>query len=216
LTLVKTAILIAPFIIILILISKRIKNQDEIVKKEKSNKQFKIFGSLLILLFITFSFNLNQLIDIINSYGNIGFSLINNSLGTIFGINSNGSVTIDSSTLTRVNNLKFVKDLFYNHPIFFIFGNGYRYFYVDVPIVEIFLNFGIIGLILYILWHFLLYFFSIRNIISTNDSFQLFLSVYILSTFISLFTQGRPLEYGTYIHAAFFIRFLYTNHLKKI
>ncbi len=213
LTLVKTAIVIAPFIIILIFFSNKGIYDNSKLMKENSTKRLKIVSSLVILLILMFSFNLNKLIDLLNNYGNIGINLLNNSINTILGSSAEGNSVVDSSTLTRVQNLNYVKDLFTNHPMFFIFGNGFRYFYVDVPIVELFLNFGVIGLGLYCFWLFLLYFFSFKNISENQDSFQLFISVYIISTTVSLFTQGRPMEYGTYIHAAFFIRFLYTHKL---
>lgn len=129
------------------------------------------------------------------------------ALNTILGQN-NTEVGIDPSAMYRINTINYVKDLFINNPLYFIFGNGYKFYYVDVPVLEVFLDFGIIGLILYLFYISFTYYFSFKNIFLSNDNFQIFVSIYIITGFLSLFTQGRPIDYTFFMHAAFYIRFL--------
>ena len=209
LTLVKTMILMAPIILFTLLLTKRPTTNISALFKQKR----KVYLTLLILVLITYFFNDDKILNILSSYGEMGTRFLSNSLYTIFGGDSTES-TIDASTAGRVDNLSFVKELFLNRPFYFIFGNGYKFFYVDVPIVEVFLNFGIIGLGLFLIYLASTYFFAIKNLVKSIDPFQIFLSVYIISTSLSLFTQGRPLDYSFFMHAAFYIRFLGTDQFK--
>lgn len=212
LTLVKTAILISPFVVILFLFTFLInKNQHSIpLEKENSTFNLKPILSLGLILFILSFFYTNYLKDIIDSYGTIAVRFVSKSINTILG-NAEGSLGFDSSTYTRVENLQKLKNLLLDHPYYFIFGNGYRFYYVDVPIAEVFMNFGIIGLFIFVTYLVIIYTFSIKNIFMSTDMFQIFLSIYILSTFLSTFTQGRPLDYNFFIHSSFYIRFLGVN-----
>jgi hypothetical protein len=202
LTLVKTAIIIAPLIFITFLITKKNYIQSKI-------NSTKILNSLITVLSITFFFIIDKIQNLIQAYGETAFKVVEVSMNTIFGNSSEKG--IDVSTLERVKNLNYVKNLFQENPTFFIFGNGFRTFYVDVPFIEVFLNFGLIGILMFIAYLIPLYMFSIKNILKSSDNFQLFLSIFIISTILSMFTQGRPMEYGFYISAAIYIRFLGTD-----
>lgn len=202
LTLVKTAIIIAPLIFITFLITKKNYIQSKI-------NSTKILNSLITVLSITFFFIIDKIQNLIQAYGETAFKVVEVSMNTIFGKSSEKG--IDVSTLERVKNLNYVKNLFQENPTYFIFGNGFRTFYVDVPFIEVFLNFGLIGILMFIAYLIPLYMFSIKNILKSSDNFQLFLSIFIISTILSMFTQGRPMEYGFYISAAIYIRFLGTD-----
>lgn len=209
-TMVKTAIIISPLILFLFFLSRKPHYIQQSTTFSLKSKRY----LSIILLFIPFLFfNYSKLIDLISSYYNMGFGMLISSLNTLSG-GSGVNGNVDVSTLERVSNLQMVKNLFINHPLYFIFGNGFRYFYVDVPYVEVFLNFGFIGIILFSIFYLFLYYFSFKNVLTTSDPFQLFISIYIISLVLSLFTQGRPLEFGFYIHSAFFIRFLATDQIK--
>lgn len=209
-TLVKTAIIITPFILLLFLITYIPKHNEFEVISNKRKKASQLFKSFLIIIFSFFLFKTEKINQIFESYGNMAITFTTRSINTILGISGN-SGGFDESTFMRVQNLTKLKNLFFDNPLYFIFGNGYRYQYVDVPIAEVFQNFGVIGLFLFLIYLFNIYFFSLKNILTSNDLFQIFLSIYIFSTLLSTFTQGRPLDYGFFIHASFYIRFLGVN-----
>lgn len=209
-TLVKTYIIISPLIIALFLLTFIPKNTPSKINRIESNKNYKPIYSFLIIIMSLFLFKSNQIDEIFQTYGNLAYNFTKSSINTILGTAST-SGGIDESTYTRIYNLGRLKNLLFEHPSYYIFGNGYKFYYVDVPIAEIFQNFGVIGLGLFLTYFILIHFFSVKNILKSTDLFQIFISIYIFSTLLSTFTQGRPLDYSFFIHASFYIRFLGVN-----
>ena len=61
-------------------------------------------------------------------------------------------------------NLKFILNINQKKILFknFLFGFGYRFRYIDIPVLESFINFGFIGFLLYLSFNVILLVFSIK------------------------------------------------------
>jgi hypothetical protein len=107
----------------------------------------------------------------------------------------------------RVSNFNYFIELWNDNPINFLFGFGYRFRYIDIPVLESFINFGFIGFLLYLCFNIILLVYSIKAF-KSNSIFQIFLGLFYLHTFLAIFSSGRPLDFTYWIAFLVYIRFL--------
>jgi hypothetical protein len=116
----------------------------------------------------------------------------------------------------RVDNIEFVQKEFLYKPYNFILGNGFKYKYLDIPILEVWVNFGILGLLIFVLFNIYIL-FSITKAIRSDSIFQNFIALLYLNVFITLFTSGRPVDTIYWIFYLILIRFInVTNSAAKL
>ncbi len=169
----------------------------------RSKAAYFFYGSILLML--NYIDNRFHVIDIISGYYTNYASLIERAVltGTKLGKVSEQ----DASAMGRVRSIEYFflewKENSYN----FIFGYGYRFRYMDIPILESFLNFGLLGLSLFIGLNCALIYYSIKSLRS-GHIFQIFLGLVYFHTFVSIFTSGRPTDLPYWISYFIFIRFL--------
>ena len=107
----------------------------------------------------------------------------------------------------RVFNINYFLNLWKNDPWGFVLGHGYKKRYMDIPVLESFINFGIIGLFTFALFNLLIFNFSIRALRSKNI-FQVFIGLFYIHTMIAIFVAGRPVDFSFWVTYIVIIRFL--------
>ena len=94
-----------------------------------------------------------------------------------------------------------------------ILGYGYKYTYLDVPIIEAFTNHGILGLVLFGSINGLIFYDAIRIMRTNPNDLSTFLAYFYLLVFVQLFTNGRPNEISFWFPLSLMIRFVGVEHL---
>jgi hypothetical protein len=133
--------------------------------------------------------------------------------GASFGKNS--STEVDASAMGRVENInKFL--YIYKYEVFnLIFGKGFNYRYMDIPILEVLVNFGIIGLIIYMLFIVTSLIYTLQAL-KSNLIFQNFLGLTFIQVFIGMCSSGRPMDLAYCIMYVIYIRFLAVEPNSKL
>ncbi|WP_341228574.1 hypothetical protein [uncultured Arcticibacterium sp.] len=126
---------------------------------------------------------------------------------------SKGSVQVDLSAAGRVEILnRMAEDLAENFEegryLNLIFGNGYYAFYVDVPIVEVFNSYGLVGFLLFGVFFYLMLkycYIEIRKPTSIISEFAAYGFIYF---FVFTFTNGLIIDYNRWTFFALVCRFM--------
>jgi len=134
-----------------------------------------------------------RILETFNRYSDQAYEFLLRALNTGLGINSSNTQQ-DASALNRVQNINFIKKIISRDWFDFIFGKGYKFWYVDIPALEAFVNFGILGFVLFCLFNLFILYYIILGI-KTKNLFQNFLSLFYINLFVSVFTGGRPLDF---------------------
>jgi hypothetical protein len=149
--------------------------------------------------------NRYSFVELINNYFNSFLGLVYKALNTGLKLGKNDDV--DDSAMGRVSNFNYFIELWNDNPMNFLFGFGYRFRYIDIPVLESFINFGFIGFLLYLSFNIILLVYSIKAF-KSNSIFQIFLGLFYLHTFLAIFSSGRPLDFTYWIAFLVYIRFL--------
>ncbi|MHA8049916.1 hypothetical protein V7S79_02235 [Aquirufa sp. ROCK-SH2] len=172
--------------------------------KSNFNKKYIYLGLTIITFYINIKYAVFEILSYyIDSYWVIFERAIVTSL--TFGKSSN--VEIDASAMGRVENINYFFKIIDFEKFNLIFGKGWRYKYIDIPILETLINFGVIGLILFLLFIISLIVLSIESL-KSKSVFQNFLSLFLLNAVIGIFSSGRPMDLGYWLVFVLYIRFL--------
>lgn len=185
------------------------KPSKEVFRPTKAGWTF--YG--IIFLFMNYINNKFQLFDIISGYYSSYAAQIERALLT--GSKLGKVADQDLSAMGRVRNIEYFFSEWAHNKYNFVFGYGYRFKYMDVPVLEAFLSFGIIGVILFILLQGTILFYAFKAI-KSDSIFQIFLGLIYFHTFISIFTAGRPTDFPYWISYFIFMRFLGVTHDKSL
>ncbi len=147
-----------------------------------------------------------RIIETFNRYSDQAYEFLLRALNTGLGINSAGTQQ-DASAQGRIQNINFIKKLISRDWFDFVFGKGYKFWYVDIPALEAFVNFGILGFLLFCLFNIFIMYYIILGIKAKN-LFQNFISLFYINLFVSVFTGGRPLDFSYWVFYIILIRFL--------
>ena len=172
--------------------------------KTSSHRVILFYYTLVGAGIIYFNFKY-KIIDTVIKYYDQMISVVLNAVNT--GLTMGSGENRDASALGRVGNIQGFKNELEIYPINFILGNGYKYRYLDVPILEAFMNFGIIGLLLFALLNVGFLYYSAKAI-NSSQLFQVFLGMFYFNSFITIFTAGRPLDLSFWVPFIIMIRFL--------
>jgi O-antigen ligase len=185
------------------------KPSNEVFRPTKAGWTF--YG--IIFLFMNYINNKFQLFDIISGYYSSYAAQIERALLT--GSKLGKVADQDLSAMGRVRNIEYFFSEWAHNKYNFVFGYGYRFKYMDVPVLEAFLSFGIIGVILFILLQGTILFYAFKAL-KSDSIFQIFLGLIYFHTFISIFTAGRPTDFPYWISYFIFMRFLGVTHDKSL
>ena len=158
------------------------------------------------LIYIAIKIN-KSLIEQINWY----FERVKNGIDTFLG---NTSINIDQAALSRTNHWKIYSELYlYNSNIVeFIIGRGYNFSQLDIPYLQAFVDMGLLGGIVYIIFQL---FIPIKMIFTINNDKSLnFIKYFVISILTQNIYSGIP--YGYYKFVGLIVLFyLYVNVRKK-
>ncbi len=171
----------------------------------KSNRYILIYYTVLFLL-LQYLNKAFRIIETFNRYSDQAYDFLLRAINTGLGINSS-STPQDASALNRVQNIAFIKRIISRDWFDFIFGKGYKFWYVDIPALEAFVNFGILGCFLFCIFNLFILYYIILGI-KTKNVFQNFISLFYINLFVSVFTGGRPLDFSYWVFYIILIRFL--------
>jgi len=172
---------------------------------------FKVIHWYVVAFYMSLFYYLNILnnkysfLELINNYFNSFLGLVYKAVNT--GLKLGKTDEVDDSAMGRVSNFNYFIELWNDNPINFLFGLGYRYRYIDIPVLESFINFGLVGVLLYLSFNIILLVYSIKAF-KSNSIFQIFLGLFYLHTFLAIFSSGRPLDFTYWIAFLVYIRFL--------
>jgi hypothetical protein len=158
-----------------------------------SKSNFILF-SLFILAIVVFLFVINP--KVLNSllvYVENSTRTLTHVIDTILQKSANKGA-VDPSAANRLSTLKYSIDMLGNEPLKMIYGFGYRYLYVDVPLMQVFLEEGIIGLSLIIMFHYFVIKNSFTAMQIANNQWILLLAYYYLLLLFTSFTRGEPYD----------------------
>lgn len=173
--------------------------------------------ALVIAGFFTLSYQINKNARILNpafNYVNTRFEGITKSLTEPtkekkVKIKESG----DDSANTRIQHIEGVAErleeaIDKGNYHYILFGQGYKFMYVDVPHLEILDSFGIVGFIFFTILFLRLILMSVREMRNPESMGSEFLAYIFIYFFIANFTSGQMLDYTRF--ASFFIlcRFL--------
>lgn len=191
----RSSIVISIVILCVFLLSKYSKK----VSIRTIIKQMILF-SILILMFITI-YNTSEYL---NTQINGLIDSINKGFYTFLGDTSYG---IDSSAATRVALRSRVFDIISNEFRFYnyLFGYGYNNFYVDMPILQIFLDMGILGFTMYFVY---IIYIPLQIFIQKNTTdIGLFIKLFLVQMVMDQFYCGLPYYYFYFTPAILIITF---------
>lgn len=179
----RSSIVICIMILCVFLLNKYSKK----VSTKVIIKRMILFSVLMIIFVILYNTS-----EYLNYQVNGLIENIRKGISTFFG---NTNYGIDPSAANRIKLRSRVFDIISNEFEFYnyLFGYGYNNFYVDMPILQIFLDMGIIGLILYTIYTI---YIPIKNCIkkSTTD-IDLFIKLFSLQMIFDQFYCGLPYYY---------------------
>jgi hypothetical protein len=202
--LTQTRMVLLSTIIILIAFIFFVKKNK--VKSEQSGikKKYTYLSLLLIVYYINIKYQIFKLLEYyINSY----WVMFERAIMTGLTLGQTRKTEIDPSAMGRVDNIKYFSELLNFEKYNLIFGKGWRYKYIDIPILEVFINFGIFGLILFALFLIFYLFFSIKSL-KSDSIFQNFLGLFSISILFGMISAGRPMDLGYWLIFILYIRFL--------
>jgi hypothetical protein len=200
--LTQTRSMFLSFTIILIPLLFLSRNNSVIKATLKINYALYLFYSFLMILFTFFNIKYS-IIDVVSNIFLHSYETFSGAIGTALSM---GTISQDSSAMSRVFTLEYLIKLIQERPELLLIGGGYRFLYLDIPVLEVLINFGMLNFIFYLVFTFYLLKFSFKAIFSSNV-FQIFLGYMSVQLFIASFTSGRPLDFSFWISYLIFIRF---------
>ncbi|MCK8490938.1 MULTISPECIES: O-antigen ligase family protein [Spirosoma] len=134
----------------------------------------------------------------------------------LLGLKAKGAAyqaTLDASAANRSVSANFFSNVLSGHLYMLILGYGYKFLYLDVPVMEALTNHGILGFVFFGGLNGLI-FYHILTIMRTNPNpLSTFLAYFYMLILVTLFTNGRPNEIAFWFPLALMIRFIGVEHL---
>ncbi|WP_420149233.1 O-antigen ligase family protein [Spirosoma sp.] len=161
----------------------------------------------------------DDIYSVLSSYV-IGF--IDRNLENVYallGMQAQGvayKAVLDDSAANRSTSFGFLTNILIGHMNMLVFGYGYKYQYLDIPIIEALTNLGVLGFILFGGINGMVLYYSIRNMRIHPNQLSVFLAYFYMLILVQLFTNGRPYEMFFWIPLAMMIRFIGVEHLFPI
>ena len=170
-----------------------------------------IIISLPFLGFIGLVIARPEIWDILTLYGELIFGRFSeNILALLGGENAKGELAeLDGSSVNRAISWTYVTYAVVDDPVGMIMGYGYKYFFMDIPILEALIDQGIVGFLLYAYIFYSMGKAAFKAIYDGNRTDVELLSAYMFFLFlVSYCTSGRPYEMLTLHPLCLFVRFL--------
>ena len=187
------------------------------VKKAITNI-FKPQALFLIALFVGgiayFVSTQAKLVSIINLYYDAFTITFTKAILTATGMED--AKTIDYSALGRVNTFGAFKKVLFETPWELIIGKGYRFLYMDIPILETWIDCGILAFLSFAIMNLVLFKEALIAIKDGTNELTTFLGYFYMCYFVTLFTGGEPYGIAYWFVFCVMIRFLGIRYLQRI
>lgn len=172
---------------------------------------------LVALILIGIRYFLNRYGDIFNlllGYYDVFEDRIMDVIFTSFGVKLTETADVDYSAMGRVGGFETFVDTVFSWDAFM--GRGYKSDYLDVPILESFVAYGMIGFLFFATFNLFLLIFAIREIKRNTSAISTMLAYFFISLCILLITGGRPTDIAFWFPYMVMIRFLGIRYLDKL
>lgn len=186
-------------------------NVGKAIRSFFSAQNIVILVSLFAIIIAVFVIKGN-LIDIIYSYYENASTTFVKALLTAAGLA--GEKEVDASAMGRVGNFAYFSDLLAEEPWLIFLGKGYRFFYLDIPLLESLLDYGIMGFFSFGMMNWIFFKDSLRTIRDNKNTMNIFFCYLFFTYFVGIFTGGRPNDTPYWFVYAFLIRFVGLEYLK--
>lgn len=147
----------------------------------------------------------------------IGFMERNlDNIYALLGLNAAGAAyqaTLDDSAAYRSVSALFFSNVLEGHLSELILGYGYKYIYLDVPILESLTDQGIVGFILFGGLNALCIYYVFGVMRRNPNQLSVFLAYFYMLVLVQLLTNGRPYDISFWFPLALMIRFMGVDHL---
>lgn len=190
--------------------SKSLKNAIRSIFKPQNLFLIALFFCGLIYFISTQA----KLVSIINLYYDAFSITFTKALLTATGMED--AKTIDYSALGRVNTFGTFKKVLFETPWDLILGKGYRFLYMDIPILETWIDCGIVAFWSFAMMNIVIFRQSLRAIKDGTNPLTTFLGYFYMCYFVTLFTGGEPYGIAYWYVFLVMIRFLGIKYLEKI
>ena len=134
----------------------------------------------------------------------------------LLGLNAAGAdyrATLDDSAVYRSISAQFFSNVLEGHAHELILGYGYKYIYLDVPLLESLTDQGIFGFILFGGLNALCIYHVVGIMRRNPNQLSVFLAYFYMLILVQLFTNGRPYDTSFWFPLALMIRFMGVDHL---
>ena len=172
---------------------------------------------LIGLVMVGISYFLSQyggVLDNLLNYWDIFEGRIMDVIFTSFGVKLSDTADIDASAMGRVSGFGTFLDTIYSWDVFL--GRGYKSGFLDVPILEAWVNHGILGFLFFNGFNFFLFVYSIQEIRRNTTPLSTFLAYFFISLIVLLISGGRPYDISYWFPYAVMIRFLGIDYFYKL
>jgi hypothetical protein len=171
-----------------------------------------IFISFIVLSgFLYFVSTQPFVVNTINMYYDASISSFIRAVTTTLG--KSDSETIDYSAVGRINNFAKFTYTLSQRPWSVFLGNGYKFNYMDIPILETLIDCGILGFLSFGLMNFYIFKESLKAIKQGTNQLTIFLGYFYMTYFVGVFTGGEPYGTGFWFIFCVMIRFLGIKYL---
>jgi len=176
------------------------------------------FKNILFTSIILFAINY-----FLSVYSNIYYSLANywsvfedrimDVIFTSLGVKLTEKADIDASAMGRVSGFSDFLETIYSWDVFL--GRGYKSGFLDIPILEAWVNHGIMGFVFFNGFNFFLFIYSIQEIKRNTSPLSTFLAYFFISLIVLLISGGRPYDIAYWFPYVVMIRFLGIKYFDK-
>jgi hypothetical protein len=149
---------------------------------------------------------------IVLNYGDVLFDRFYNVYYTITGVQLEDTASIDDSSLNRVESFELLFESI-KDPQIVLIGSGYKREFLDVPVIEAFINHGLIGFFLFNGFLFFLFIYTYKEIFSKTAGISLFAAYLFIYTIPQMVTGGRPYDITYWYSFIIMVRFLGIKYL---
>ncbi len=134
----------------------------------------------------------------------------------LLGLKAKGAAyqaTFDDSSANRTTSALFLNNVLVGHQYRLILGYGYKFLYLDIPLVEALIDQGLIGFALFGGLNGLCIYHAIRIMRTNPNQLSVFLAYFYMLVLVTLLTNGRPYDTSFWYPLALMIRFMGIEHL---
>jgi hypothetical protein len=203
------------FIVYLIFNKRKIFRKNPKAWYEKTYNKYNIylFGLMALvglLFFFVFFEKFSGTISYV--YDTIATTL-GRAINTVLGTTNTKNDIVDPSAANRIITVSVALEGIFTDPWIFFFGKGYKALYVDVPILEVWYDTGLVGLIPYLMFLYFLWKNLIKVGFISNNPWLQFWVYYSILLAMNLIARGQPFDPYFWNYFLVMVRFVKADDL---